>query len=238
MANKIIFLMLLGVFFLTDAQSQNSRTISGEGKVVSQEIQLDNFHEIGLSFSGKVILTQGSPQKIVIEGQQNIIDNIKKEVRGGSWNIEFDRNVKKAEPVTITITIPMLDEIALSGSGTILSTNTFRNIDKLEIGMSGSGHVDFGFEAKSTELAMSGSGKANLSGTSNDLEISMSGSGSVNAKDLVTKKCEVNISGSGNAAVHVNGDLRAAISGSGNVTYTGSVNVDAAISGSGRVSKI
>jgi hypothetical protein len=238
MSQKIILLFILGLFIVNQAQSQNWESIKGEGKVVTQEIQLDPIHAVGLSFHGEVLLTQGSTQKIVIEAQQNIIDNIKRKVSGGSWNIEFDKNVKDAEPIKVMITLPMLDELALSGSGSISSTSKFVKLGDLEISMSGSGHVDMDFEAKATELNMSGSGKADLSGASNKLEINMSGSGNATAKELVASDCEIAISGSGDASVNVNGDLRTAISGSGDVTYVGKANVDASISGSGTVKRI
>jgi hypothetical protein len=238
MVQKILSAILIGLFLVVNAQAQNWQSIKGEGKVVTQEIQLENIHGVGLGISGKLILTQGNTQRITIEGQQNIIDNIKREVHGGDWNIEFIKNVKDAEPVTITITLPMLDEIDLSGSGTVTSTNKFAHLNELEIGIAGSGHLEFDFEAKSTELSLSGSGKAMLSGESKELEINISGSGNVTAKDLTTGACEVSISGSGNAAVNVNGDLKAAISGSGDVTYKGQANVDASISGSGSVTRM
>jgi len=237
MIQKILFTIISALLLIVNAQAQ-WQTIKGEGKVVTQEIKLENIHAVGLGLSGKLVLTQGSPQRITIEGQQNIIDNIRKEVRGGSWSIEFIKNVKDAEPVTITITLPSLDNLALSGSGTVTSTNKFANLDDLDIAISGSGHLDFNFDAKETELSLSGSGKATLMGSTHDLEINISGSGNVSAKDLASTGCEVSISGSGDASVNVNGDLRAAISGSGDVTYKGQANVDAAISGSGSVTKM
>jgi hypothetical protein len=238
MAQKILFFLILGLSIQINAQAQHWNCIKGEGKVVTQEIQLDPIHGISLSFDGDVILTQGSTQKIVIEGQQNIIDNIKREVRNGHWNIEFDKNVKNAEDVKITITVPTLNEIGLAGSGSIKSTNHFTGLGDLEINISGSGDLDFSFEGKNTELSLSGSGEATLEGMAAALEIHISGSGDVTAKDLVTADCEVYISGSGDASVNVNGDLKTAISGSGDVKYKGNASVNASISGSGTISKM
>ncbi len=238
MAQKILFLLLIGLLIQCNVEAQHKTTIKGEGKVVTQEITLDPFHGINLSFHGDVVLTQGATQQVIIEGQQNIIDNIKREVQNGNWNIEFDHNVKDAEPVKVTITVPNLDEIGLCGSGAITSTNRFMDLHKLEINISGSGNIHFDYEGKSTELNLSGSGKAELAGESSELEINISGSGGVKAKELLTSDCDVSISGSGNASVYVNGDLEAQVSGSGEITYTGNANVDAIISGSGKVNKM
>ena len=238
MANKFLLLLTIGLFIQGRAQSQHWNSIKGEGKVVTQEIKLDPIHGFSLSFHGDVVVTQGPTQKIVIEGQQNIIDNIKREVKHGYWNIWIDKNVKDAEPVKITITVPTLDEVGLCGSGSIMSTNRFTGLNELEVSISGSGHLQFSFEAKNTECNLSGSGKATLDGVTGELEINISGSGDVTAKDLEASDCEISISGSGDAAVNVNGDLKTAISGSGDVTYKGNASVNASISGSGNIKKM
>jgi cytoskeletal protein CcmA (bactofilin family) len=238
MAQKIFLLLVIGLLIQGQAQAQHWSTIKGEGKVVTQEIKLDPIHGFSLSFNGDVVVTQGSTQKIIIEGQQNIIDNIKRDVHHGHWNIEFDKNVKDAEPVKVTITVPTLDEVGLSGSGSIMSTNRFSGLNDLELSVSGSGDLQFSFEAKNTELNLSGSGEATVDGVTGELEINISGSGNVTAKDLVASDCEIAISGSGDAAVNVNGDLKTAISGSGDVTYKGNASVNASISGSGSVKKM
>ncbi|HJW29425.1 MAG TPA: head GIN domain-containing protein, partial [Saprospiraceae bacterium] len=217
---KFILLLTASLFLQCKVDSQSWGTIKGEGDIVTKQIQLDPMHGVGLGISGELILTQGSVQQVTIEGQQNIIDNIKREVRDGFWSIEYIKNVREAKDVRIRITVPNLDEIGLSGSGSITSTNQFSGLDKLEMDISGSGGIQFDMEAKSTELNLSGSGKADLKGTTGKFEINISGSGNVMADDLKSSGCEVAISGSGDASVQVNGDLEAAISGSGDVVYS------------------
>jgi len=190
-----------------------------------------------LGISGDVVLTPGATQKIVMEGQQNILDNIKRDVRNGSWNIGFEKNVRDAKKVTIYITLPKIEEVGLSGSGSIRSDGKFKGLGDVDVHVSGSGDITFDYEAQSTDLGLSGSGQIDLSGSSKTLEINISGSGDVNAPNLVTADCEVNISGSGDASVHANTNLETHISGSGDVSYSGTPSVTARISGSGEVSK-
>ncbi len=237
MAYKTLFIFLIGLSIHCKVDSQKWGAIKGEGDVVRQEIKLDAFHGINLSIAGELVLTQGPTQQVVIEAQQNIIDNIRKEVKGGSWNIEYIKYVTDEKQVKITVTVPNLDDLGLCGSGTITSTNTFQGISNLEINVSGSGHLQFNFEAQNTEVSLSGSGKLNLEGKSSELDIAISGSGVIDAEDLKTKGCEVSISGSGDAALYVDGDLETEISGSGDVTYAGNTSVHASISGSGSVTK-
>lgn len=213
--------------------------ISGKGDVVKQEIQLETITGVELNFSGDIVLTQGSSQKIVMEGQQNILDNIKREVKNGVWKVRYDKNVQSAKPVKITITMATLTSAAVSGSGDIMTTNIFSGLGEVDVAISGSGKIQLNLNATAIEAAVSGSGNVTLEGTSNSLEIAISGSGGVNAQDLKTGNCEVAISGSGDALVYCTATLETAISGSGDVKYKGDApKVRASISGSGNVSEI
>ncbi len=219
-------------------QHQGTRTIEGEGDIVRQEITLPSFDGISLGFSGDVVLTQGNTQKVVLEGQQNILDIIKRDVKNGHWNISYDRNVRNAKKVTVYITVPTINDISLSGSGSVKSDGRFFGVGDLDISISGSGNITFDNTSRKTDLHISGSGKVYLHGSTGAMGISISGSGSVFAENYTASSCDVHISGSGNVQVKVNGDLKSTISGSGNVRYTGDASVTARVSGSGRVSKL
>ena len=208
--------------------------IDGVGEVIKQEISLPALKGFDLGFGGDVIVTPGATQKIVIEGQKNIIDNIKRDVSNGTWR----KSVDNAKSVTVYITIPTIEYVGLSGSGSVKSTGKFSGLKDIDIAVSGSGDITLDIDAKDTGIRISGSGEIDLSGTTQSLEVAISGSGDVMTKDLVASSCKIQISGSGDAAVHVNGDLETHISGSGDVRYRGNASVTAKISGSGEVTKL
>jgi len=211
--------------------------IDGEGAVIKQEISLAAIDGFDLGFGGDVILTPGAIQKIVIEGQKNIIDNIKRDVSNGKWRIAYIKNVHNIKPVTIYITIPTITHVGLSGSGSIKSNGKFSGLKDVDIAVSGSGNIKLDLESRDTGLRISGSGEIELAGSTQSLDVAISGSGDVMTRELVASRCKVQISGSGDAAVYVNGELETAISGSGDVTYRGEASVTARISGSGEVRK-
>ncbi len=235
-----IVLCFIGLLLSCKSQAQSwmKESIKGEGEIIKQDISLESLKGINLGFAGDVILTPGNTQKITIEGQKNIIDNIKREVKSGMWYINFDKNVKDAKKVTVYITLPGTEELGLSGSGSIRSSGKFSGVDKLKIRLSGSGDIVFDYDGASTDLALSGSGEIDLSGSSKSLVIAISGSGNVKANDLATDDCTIHISGSGDASVQVNKNLETRISGSGDVAYSGTASVVSKISGSGEVKKI
>ena len=148
------------------------------------------------------------------------------------------KSVDNAKPVTVYITIPTIEYVGLSGSGSIKSTGKFSGLDEVEMAVTGSGDITMQIEAKETELHITGSGEIELAGTTRSLYVEITGSGDVMTKELVASTCKIQISGSGDAAVYVNGDLETQISGSGDVRYRGNASVTAKISGSGEVTKL
>lgn len=235
-----IVILSLALFVLIhpgiNAQNFWKSPIRGEGPIVEKTVSLPVFEGIRSGFSCDIYLTQGDQQSIRLEGQQNILDNLNLEVEGGILKIKYDRMVKKAEPVKIYITMSELVLASLSGSGTLVTTNHFRNLGDLDISVSGSGDVRLEVDARDIEMSVSGSGDITLDGSAEDLDISISGSGGVDSRDLAARSCDVSISGSGNATIYVKEVLDAKVSGSGNIRYRGDVaKLYSRVSGSGSV---
>lgn len=192
-----------------------AQKISGQGPTVKQTLSVDNFDAIGLSISATVYLTKG-PNSVSIEAQQNIIDNIKTEVKGNSWDIEFDKRVSNHSDITIYIAMPKITSLAIGGSGEIIGKSTFNGLGDVS-------------------LAIGGSGTIELVGTAKEVEISIAGSGDVKTAGLKAENCEVSIAGSGDAYIEVQNDLDVSIAGSGDVHYKGTPKVSSSVAGSGSV---
>ena len=62
----------------------------GEGDIVSQTLNVEQFHSLKLRGSSDVFLTQSNDFQVIVEGQQNIIDNIELDIQNGRWEIEFE----------------------------------------------------------------------------------------------------------------------------------------------------
>ena len=233
---RILLILFVSASMITITSAQKWKTIHGEGDVVKQELKLESFDGVSLGFHGDIYITQGSPQKVEVEAQQNIIDNIKLEVKSGVWRVNFKDNVKNAKSVKVYITMPELTEAYVSGSGNLESTGKFTGVGHLETGVSGSGNVKLHVEAQSVDGGISGSGRVVLKGSANSMDMSISGSGDISAKDFEVGDIDISISGSGNAYVFVNNSLQASISGSGDIRYRGdAAKVKARVSGSGDV---
>lgn len=209
--------------------------IRGEGPVVERKVSLEPIKGISVPGSAHIYLTQGSQQEVRITGQENVLDNLRLEVRGDVWEIGYKRPVWKSEPVKVFITLETLRIIKISGSGNVTFENHFDNLKDLEVRISGSGKMNMDLDARDINAVISGSGDLYMKGSTNYLDTNISGSGGIKAFDLTAQKADVRISGSGGMELTVEDRLDARVSGSGSIYYQGDPKVKTAVSGSGKV---
>jgi hypothetical protein len=209
------FLLLFGILSLATAQSK----IKGKGPIVKETVALSEIHSIGLGIAANIYLTQSSKQEVVIEGQKNIIENIKKEVKNGTWNIDFERKAYSYNELNIYISLKTIRALAIGGSGNIKGQTAFNNLKDLEVSIGGTGHVA-------------------LRGNAQKVEINIGGSGEVNMTNLRADHCTVSIAGNGNCRVDVGEKLDVSIAGMGKVRYSGNPKVSSSIAGMGNVKKL
>ena len=116
------FLTLLFSFLLISSYAQ-----------VTSTLELSSFNKIELDISANITIKQGSTQKVVVSGPQDLIDLLNKEVSGEEWEIKYTkRNVKTTKSLEVTITVEHLVEIGLNGSGDIIGASAFHE-DEMEI---------------------------------------------------------------------------------------------------------
>ena len=139
----LAFLMIgsSGCYFGDDDDGGFLRCERGDGDTVTEEFDLSNFDGIQLTTDAEVFLTQGSEQRVTVEGPENLVDLLELDVQGDTWEIEFDRCVRDADEVKIFITIPEIRLIQVSGSGKVFGENRF-NGENLDLRISGSGDMD------------------------------------------------------------------------------------------------
>jgi len=231
---NVVFVSLFFIFISVSSCEKSLFGLKGKGEIVTQELTLSEFNSIDMTISADVDFIKGDIQKVEISAQQNIIDNISRDVKSGEWEISNIEKVSSHKDIKITITVPDVKNIVLSGSGDIYTNDKFTG-SEINLKISGSGNIDFVTEIDNVNVSISGSGNVSLIGETNEQEISISGSGNSNNFSLNSERCDVMISGSGSCEVYANEQLFVTISGSGNAYYKGQPTVNSVITGSGNV---
>ncbi len=227
---KCLSVLSLVLISATVGQAQNRETRN-----------VGNFTRISYRVPGKLYLKQGSPQKVEIEGAQDVLKEIETEVSGDKliigkerWN--FDWGWSDKWKVTIYVTVPTIEGVSVSGSGDLYCEEKI-NVNNLDLNVSGSGTMRLVFNATGdVDADVSGSGDMDLKGSCNNFESDVSGSGKVYVSTSIKMAADLGVSGSGKIQIQGNAhSVKVGISGSGRVN-AGELAVekcDARISGSG-----
>lgn len=234
--SKFWILPLFAMLFTSGCIGPYSGYITGSGNVVSEEFTVDEFHSVGFGVYGNLYATQGAPQSLRIEAEDNVLELLTVKVENGRLTISSDRRFINIKPINIYVSMKEVRDLSSSGSGNIISHSEI-NSDTLNVSISGSGSSDLTLNVEELNTVIAGSGKSNLKGTAKVHNSVISGSGDINAFDLSTERTDITISGFGNAEVDASQTLDVSIFGSGNVYYTGDAASNQTISGSGTIVK-
>lgn len=246
---SLILIALILSSALLNAQSRDTRNV-------------DQFTKISFRYPGKLYLKQGSPQKVELEGDKDVLKEIGTDVEGNRLIIGKEDNLfnwkwDDDDKITVYITVPDIEAVSVSGSGDVIGQTKINGKDfkfnvsgsgslsldvdangDIEADVSGSGDIDLKGKCSEFESDVSGSGKVMLAMTiTNTADLSVSGSGKIQASGT-SDEVKANVSGSGKilAADHETNRCDVRISGSGDVEINVKNELDATISGSGTVS--
>jgi hypothetical protein len=192
--------------------------IDGSGNVVSEPREVSGFSTVSLLGSGDVIIEQGATESLTITTDDNILPYLTSQISGTQLILAVKKNtsVKPTAGINYRITVKRLNQIDLSGAGSI--------------------------DAKSIrtgrlKIAISGSGTTTVAGKADHQDVVISGSGHHDSEDFSVKTATVRISGSGSVVVAVSEKLDVNVIGSGSVNYIGDPTVTQKVTGSGSVEK-
>ena len=202
------------------------------------------FTKLGLANSARVVLRQGSPQRVEVEASAADLARLETTVEGGKLRIGIKNQEGKRWSnggfegnVTVYVTMPTVEALGVSGSGQLEAAEAIKAA-ALDLAVSGSGKILLPqLTADKLNTAVSGSGEIMVAGVCPQHEARISGSGNVRASGLRTEASSIRISGSGTGRLYASRTLEASIAGSGDVYVRGGATVSSKIAGSGRVRK-
>ncbi|HTN06697.1 head GIN domain-containing protein [Agriterribacter sp.] len=232
---KKLFLSLPVIVFFISCNYRE--TVQGNGNITTESRTVSNFKDIQLSGSMNVHLVKGAGHAVEINGEENIIPYIETYVNDGKLKVKYtdNININTRRDVTVTVILPELREVDITGSGDITGETKFTGNDKIELGITGSGNMKLEVDAPAIEAKITGSGDIYLSGITKDIKCSTTGSGKIDATELKAENAVVKTFGSGNISVFASVKLNATVNGSGDITYKGGGSVTSKIHGSGSV---
>lgn len=214
----------------------SSMTFNGEKGVPLADLDLGGTAPAGIALLGpdNVRVTRGDKLTITVEGEG--AEKLRFSLSKGQLGIAREgwKIGQQTRAATVNVTLPMLSDVVLAGSGTLVTDQMGGNDAKIVI--AGSGMVDArAIDAQKLEVDVVGSGKLRAAGKAKDLNMTIAGSGDAEMDGLNADKVKVDVAGSGNARFASNGQVSANIMGSGEVRVFGRATCKVSSMGSGKL---
>lgn len=213
-------------------------TVVGSGNIVQETRSVTGATGVDLRGVANLTIEQGTPEELILQTDDNLMDLILTEVQGGILvirsNSDFD--LQPSQRMEANLTLTSIDSITLSGVGSITVPDL--TATQLELTLSGVGGLEIvNLDAVTLDVLLSGVGDISVAGQVDDqiITLTQSSVGDYDAENLNSATVDVEIAGSGSATVRVTTTLNANITGSGSVFYHGSPVVTRTGTGSGSV---
>jgi hypothetical protein len=213
-------------------------SVRGSGTVIEQNREVSNFDGVQFAAFGELTIRQGERERLVITADDNLLQYIETEVRGGTLEIDVtapNLGFNTTRPIRYDLTVKSLKSLVHSGAGNVELVSLSGG--DLEVRLSGAGNVVL----KDLDLTgqldgrLSGAGNLEAVGQAARQDIVVSGFGEYRGGDLQTQSADIQLSGAGSATVWAEESLDARISGAGSVRYYGSPSVTKRVTGLGSV---
>ena len=216
------------------------RTIEGSGTLAEEARQIGDVTAVALAMPGTLHIELGAAETLRVSAEDNLLDSIRTEARGGELVIETSPgvNLRPREPIDYYLTVTALDTLLVSSTGNVDAPDLVATHFSLSI--SSSGNVTLhSLQAETLDVKLSSSGNLIIgSGQVGRQEISLSSSGNYLAKDVDCLEVQADLSSNGNATIRVRDSLRATLSSSGMLYYIGSPQVQLDVSSSGQAVQV
>jgi hypothetical protein len=206
-------ILLLSILMLVSLKlSSNNFLVNGRGQLRTEFRTTTPFSKIDSRIKADIKIIKSKIRNISITAQENIVPLIDLTERNGILVISTGGyEITSDSTINITIYVPAIDEICLSGSGNIYS------------------------ECPAGSIKIPGNGVISCIGNTTQVSIEISGNGKTDLQAMKLKNCMVNITGNG--IVHINSStkLDIFIPGTGTVYYTGNPEIRTSVTGDGHV---
>ena len=190
-AISISLLMLVGAL---------AGCVQGQGPVTSETREVGAFSRIEASAGIRVVVRIGPSEAVEVTAQENLLPVIATDLRGDTLSIESSEDFTTLEPVTVTVVVPAVDGITLSG---------------------GSQAVIDGLDAESLELRIRGGAQVTAAGSVGSVALHADGGATASLEDLSVRVATVSMDGGATATLTASDDVTGTAAGGSRLTVLG-----------------
>ncbi len=223
MKRLIQFLPLLVIILVAQGSQAQS---------VREERQVSSYDAVKVSTGIDVYIRQGNRQQVTVETDEDDLEDLMTEVRGGELSIYFDNNSSfwnwSDRSATVYVTVTDIKAIT-SSSGSDVMGETIIVSEDLQLESSSGADMKLQVKAKRLTAESSSGSEMELSGEADEFEGRSSSGSDLDARELTARKARVRASSGSDLAITVLDDIDADASSGSDISYSGRpqyVNID------------
>jgi len=171
---------LLSFSFLFFVLALNAQLIARKDQVSSEERPIKTFSHLEIRGAFEVHLNQGDTEKLTVETDITLMDDVYTKVHGNTLIIQLERGVRRAGAIRIYLTVTDLARIDLKGAVKMYS-ETDLIFQDLDILADGGSVVDLDLFTKDLAVETNGSVVFRLRGEAENFGVNLSGAGKIAA---------------------------------------------------------
>ena len=187
----------------------------------TRQFTVGKFSKVDVGGAFVVRFRRGETYKVVADGREEDLDDVKVDVDGNTLNVSVDRrgvfDWGNRQRIGLTITVPAIDALKLSGASKASLTG-FGDFANLDLELNGACRTVFDGEVNNLNVSLSGASNAVLRGHASRLEAGLNGASKIEATGMRVDRASVDASGASHADLGEVGSLDSETSGASKVT--------------------
>ena len=208
------------------------------GLLTTEVRELDSFEGIIVETIGKIRLFESNENKIIINTNENVLDDLRTYVSGGNLIIQLTgrhRKIQKLEVDVYTSSYRYIKQNSVADIESMTGINT----ERLDIIQAGVGQIELpDIITENLLITLDDVGNVTIGGSTRTLFCDLDGVGDIKLFDLAAKTGELILSGVGDIEVNVSDTLKIDLSGTGSVFYKGSPDMSINLTGIGKILQV
>lgn len=192
---------------------------------ITKKYNFKDFSSVLVGWGMHLKVIQSNDYSIELKGDEEDIRNIKVDKSGEKLRFFVPkRHYRMNDEVYITISMPELTELGLSG-GSIGDITMDVKSKSFDAGLSGGSSMKGKLNCGNINLSLSGGSIANISGKGNDITIEGSGGSIFKLRNFSVHNVDADLSGGSHVTIDMNGVLNTDQSGGSHLTYYGNARI-------------
>ena len=202
--------------------------VASPANAVERKLLIGSFENIVVIGDIDVSVETGKPVSAKASGDRRVLDSLKLERSGTTLRVRVldllnnDKRKRITEPLRVTLTTPVLQNVVLSGNG-MVNVNSIKQPDAAKILISGNGKVTVNTIASDQFTAdINGNGQIDVGGgLVRDARVTIIGAGEYRGAKLQARKLRLEHNGNATSSATVDEGTDIYNRGSGNMTIGG-----------------